>query len=474
MSQRKLLQITVIPVALALLYVAGARLGLQLAYVTPTATAVWPPTALALAALLIFGIRLWPVIFLGAVFVNLSTVDNVATVIAIAAGNTIEAVVGAALVQRFARGVQAFDRAADAFRFAGLTTLVATPLSASIGVFSLWMAGAITPGGLGNVWLTWWLGDAAAALVFAPPLMLWGRRNAISPSIAAATRTGAVVVGPARAAEMALLCSGLVLTSFVVFDDLTGLGQGAPLMFLTFPFLSWAVFRLGRRGATTAMAFVSVIAIWGATHGHGPFVRSSPNSTLLLLQAFLAITSVMVFVGAAVVSERNRVEAELQRLATTDPLTGLANYRQLARTLEADLLQRDTEFALLLMDVDGLKSVNDRDGHLAGSRLLGRLAHFLRRACPPGATISRYGGDEFVVALPASGESAARAVVCRLNTLLESDTETPALSVSIGLAMYPRDGRDIDRLLDAADRQVYAAKKATAAATSAVEVPNRT
>jgi integral membrane sensor domain MASE1 len=152
-----LVQFTVIPVALALLYVAGARLGLQLAYVTPTATAVWPPTAIALAALLVFGTRLWPVIFVGAMLVNLYTVESVASVLVIAAGNTLEAVVGAALVRRFARGLEAFDRAADAFRFAGLTALVATPISATIGVFALWMADH-SGRGLGNVWLTWWLG----------------------------------------------------------------------------------------------------------------------------------------------------------------------------------------------------------------------------------------------------------------------------------------------------------------------------
>lgn len=442
----KSLHTVAVPVVLLGLYVGSGSLGLHLAYLTPNATAVWPPTGIALAALLVFGTRLWPVVFAGATVLNLLSGATLVGALVTGVGNSLEAIVGASLVRRYARGADAFDRAADAFRFAGLTAVLATPISATIGVFALWITDHAIAAPMGHIWLTWWLGDAAAALVLAPPLVLWARRGTSAQS------------APARPVEIALLYLGLMATSLVIFGDVAGIGSGAPLMFLTFPFLSWAVFRTGSRGATSMMALVAMLAIWGAANGYGPFVHASPNTTLLLLQAFMAVTSVMVFAGAAIVAERNRVEAELHRLSVTDPLTGLGNYRQLARTLESDLLRRDTEFAILLLDVDGLKAINDRDGHLAGSRVLGRLAQCLRRACPPGATIARYGGDEFVVALPASGEADARAVVRKLDALLAADAETPTMSVSVGLALFPRDGRDIDRLLDAADREVYAAK----------------
>src|SRR5262250_2797778 len=131
----------VVGAALTLVYVVAGKLGLMLAFVHASATVVWLPTGIALVAFLLLGHRAWPAIFLGAFIVNITTAGSVATSIGIAAGNTLEGVVGAYLVRRFAHGPHAFDRAQDVFRFAGLAGLISTMVSATVGVASLSLGG---------------------------------------------------------------------------------------------------------------------------------------------------------------------------------------------------------------------------------------------------------------------------------------------------------------------------------------------
>src|SRR5579863_3942850 len=127
--------------ALAAVYFGAAKLGLKFAFVNPSATAVWAPTGIALAGLLIFGVRVWPGIFLGAFFANLTTAGTVLTSLGIATGNTLEGVVGCYLVNRFAHGHRAFERAQDIFRFTFLAGMVSTAISATIGSITLSLAG---------------------------------------------------------------------------------------------------------------------------------------------------------------------------------------------------------------------------------------------------------------------------------------------------------------------------------------------
>ncbi len=175
----------------------------------------------------------------------------------------------------------------------------------------------------------------------------------------------------------------------------------------------------------------------------------------------MGITAITILALAAVVAERDRNEAELRRLAVTDPLTGLANYRQLLGVLEGEIRRSertDRPFVVLLLDVDGLKTINDRYGHLVGSRALCRLARALRRSCRVMDTAARYGGDEFAAVLPETGEEAGRQVVARIPDRLASDQEHPPVTVSVGMTVYPRDGSTAETLLSTADRALYAMK----------------
>lgn len=158
---------------LALCYFVAGKAGLHFASVNPSATAIWAPTGIALAGLLLLGYRIWPAIAATAFLVNLTTAGSVATSLAIAAGNTSEALLGAYLVNRFANGRHAFERTKDALRFLLLAAMISTTVSAVVGVTSLCLAGYAKWPQFMWVWLTWWLGDAAGDLIVAPVILLW-------------------------------------------------------------------------------------------------------------------------------------------------------------------------------------------------------------------------------------------------------------------------------------------------------------
>jgi diguanylate cyclase (GGDEF)-like protein/PAS domain S-box-containing protein len=163
------------------------------------------------------------------------------------------------------------------------------------------------------------------------------------------------------------------------------------------------------------------------------------------------------------ITERKRTEEQIRQLALTDPLTGLANYRRLLDALDSEIKRygRTTRsFAVVLIDLDGLKKINDAHGHLVGSRALIRVANILRSHCREIDTAARYGGDEFVVVLPETESEAALHVTQRISTRLRNDSEEPSLSVSAGVAIFPHDGPTITELLAAADRALYREKRA--------------
>jgi len=161
------------------------------------------------------------------------------------------------------------------------------------------------------------------------------------------------------------------------------------------------------------------------------------------------------------ITEQRTLEEELRQQASTDSLTGLANHRRLFEALHAEICrsQRTSrEFSLLLLDLDGLKKINDQFGHLVGNRALCRLGQILRDCCRSIDTAARHGGDEFAVVLPETGVAAATLVARRICELLDADGEAPALSVSLGIASYPREADTIGTLLYAADKALYVMK----------------
>lgn len=288
---------------LAGVYFALGKLGLSLAFVHPSATAVWPPTGITLAALLVLGYGVWPGVFLGAFLVNLTTAGTVGTSLGIAAGNTLEGLVGAYLVNRFANGRQAFDRPKDILKFVILAGMMSTMVSATLGVTSLSLGGFAAWTSYRSIWLTWWLGDLAGDLLIAPVLLLWS----LEP------RPG---WRRTQVLEALLLLLFLYLVGQVVFGGFLSVEMSRyPLEFVCIPFLIWAAFRFGTREAATANLILAGIAIRKTLQGFGPFAGDHPNESLLLLQAFMGVTSVMALSLSAVISERARAQEELRRQA---------------------------------------------------------------------------------------------------------------------------------------------------------------
>lgn len=435
---------------LFVLYVIAGKLSLRLAFIHPSASVVWPPTGIALAALLVLGLRFWPAILAGAFVVNVTTAGTAPTSLGIATGNTLEAVVGCWLVTRFAGGRAAFDTPGNVFRFAGLAAALSTAISATLGVTSLLLGGFVEWAQYAGVWITWWLGDACGALIVAPLLLLW-----IAHPLPSWDRR--------RVFELAALFLSLAVTAGIVFGGyLRGMWPSEPRTYTCAPFLVWAALRFNQRKAASAVFLLSAIAVAGTLRSTGPFVAGSPNASLLHLHSFLAVMSLMTLVFAAEVAERRRQEERVGFLAVSDALTGLANFRRLVEALDAEVKRYGRSgrpFAVLLLDLDGLKQVNDRYGHLAGNRALCRLADVLRVHCREVDTPARYGGDEFALVLPETGREAALQVARRISQCLGEQTEAPKLSVSVGVAVHPDDGQTIEQLLGSADRALYQEKR---------------
>jgi diguanylate cyclase (GGDEF)-like protein/PAS domain S-box-containing protein len=166
------------------------------------------------------------------------------------------------------------------------------------------------------------------------------------------------------------------------------------------------------------------------------------------------------------ITAQRALEQHLRHLAATDPLTGLANYRRLGEALDTEMKRAERTgrgFAVLMLDLDAMKSINDGYGHLTGDRALRRVAEALRVSCRSLDTVTRYGGDEFAVVMPETGPEGAAAIERRIGERLTHDSEAPRLSASVGVAVYPRDGETIEQLLLAADQALYRMKARHAA-----------
>jgi signal transduction histidine kinase/ActR/RegA family two-component response regulator len=295
-SSSRLLLISIV----TLVYFVIAKFCLMLASLHASASPVWPCAGIALAAILVLGYRMWPAIFVGAFLVNVTNAGDVATSFAIATGNTLEALAGAWLVIRFARGKNFCDRPQDVFKFA-LIAATSTLISPAFGVTSLALAGFADWTHYGAIWLTWWLGDVTGDLVFTPLVVLWS-------------------VGSQRgwnkkeAAEVSVLFLLLVLLSSVVFGGWLQISsRNYPISFICGPIVIWMAFRFRPLETANGIFILSAIAVWGTLHGFGPFVRETENASLIALQSWIAVLVITAMALSAGMAERRRVEEELHQ-----------------------------------------------------------------------------------------------------------------------------------------------------------------
>lgn len=287
---------TMIRIALlAILYTGVAKLGLSLDAVSGFATLVWPSTGLALAALRLFGFRLWPGVFLGAWVVNAWTGAPVAVAFGIAVGNTLEAVLGTYALLRFAGSQGTFESLRQVLALilgaAALSTLVST----TVGVASLSLGGIVrSPYQAIDTWRAWWVGDVLGDLVVAPLLLTWFGRG--EP----------VRLSAASWAEAAFLATLIGLASWAVFFRPSMPIYPFESPYILFPLFVWAALRFELRGATLATALASALAIWGTVRESGPFAREQLASGLLALQTFMGCAAITPLIVAGVSMDRAR------------------------------------------------------------------------------------------------------------------------------------------------------------------------
>lgn len=284
-------------------YFLTAKGGLIFDPVSGFATLVWPPTGIALAALLLFGYQLWPGIFLGAFLVNFTSGAPLWVAFGMGCGNTLEALAGFYLLRRLAGFENALERLRDVLSLIVLAGIGSTLLSATIGVFSLWAGGIVATPAVVETWRAWWVGDILGDVVVAPLLLTWFTRRPLFS------------FKKEKVGEAVGLTAMLVAINVVIFWGLLRPEiAGYTISYLVFLPLIWAALRFNQRGAITFTFVTSIFAIVGTVLGFGPFRVFSLAESLFLLQIFMGVVSVTVMILAAVVAERRRAEEEVRQM----------------------------------------------------------------------------------------------------------------------------------------------------------------
>jgi signal transduction histidine kinase len=371
--------------ALAVVYYLAARLGLALAYLDGAVGSVWPPVGVGIAALYLFGLRLWPGIVIGDLLVaDFST--PIGTVVAQTVGNTVAVVLAAMLLRRLARGREGLERVGDVVALVGCA-IVAAGVSALVGPPSLWLGGVIEREQLDDVFRTWFLSDLSGALVVTPALLAW------------AGATGRIT--RRYAVEGLALLAALVL--------IAELPPQRDVPYVVFPLLILSALRLGPRGAATAIFVVSSITVWNTANNSGPFVRDSITQSLLTTQLFIAVSALTSLVLAAVTAERRRAEAALrtneERLR--DLATEQAALRRVATLVASEVdpdevFQRVSEEAARLLGTPAGTIVR-YEGDEGSAVVVGGWAEEPRRLIPVGSTVP-LDGDTVISRVYRTGE----------------------------------------------------------------------
>jgi PAS domain S-box-containing protein len=279
-------------------YVGAAKLGIESSVAHGVITPVWAPTGIALAALLLFGLRLWPAVLLGAFIANAISGASLGESAAISVGNTLEAVVGAVLLTRVGFRPQ-MDRVRDVLAFILLAAVASTTLAATNGVTTLWISGDVPGSSYASEWLLWWIGDAMGDLIVAPLILVWATTQIRMPS-------------GTRALEALLLVGLLIAVSTLVF--IGGLWRYPHVLF---PLLVWAPLRFRQPGAVTSSFVVAAIAIAGAVTGTVPLGQGSTTAVVQILEGLLGAVTIGQLLLGAVLAERRATEEKLERAHAT-------------------------------------------------------------------------------------------------------------------------------------------------------------
>lgn len=252
------------------LYFITAHLGLKMATLNATVSPVWPATGVAIGTILIFGRRYLPAIFIGAFLVNLLTDVSLSCALMIGLGNTLEAWVGVAIIEKFERRnekVRQYWNTVSIFS----ASMISSTVSATIGVSALILFSDLPVSQAPSNWITWWTGDSLGGIIIIPLIMVCFAKNLTVPE-------------PRPSLWKILLLSSVgLLLSYVLFYRT----NGAPYFFLVFPYLLFCVVMTGIRGLTLATVLLSFFGIAAIKAGYGIFFNGNMNTNCINLQLFL-------------------------------------------------------------------------------------------------------------------------------------------------------------------------------------------
>ena len=374
-------------------YFVLAKIGLTLASINSSTSAIWPATGFALASVLVWGYRVGPAVLVASFAANVTNVGSIYAATAIALGNTLEALVAAWLINVWCDGRETFATTTGVAKFA-LVCVSSTTLSATVGIGALIFSGdAPTP--LAVAWMTWWLGDLAGALVVAPFVVLWAAGNLHSFE-----RTQWGEVGTIVAVTIAV---GIIAFSPLIEQT----SYRDPLGFLALPPLLWAALRRNPRETATVVIILSCFAVWGTLAGSGPFARVSLNDSFLLLVMFFISISVPSMALSADVLMRRRSEEQLRHThdelaASASELRDTAERLQVSSgKLEERVEQRTQELKEALQEQTALAEVFKEISRSSFDlqKLLDQLVDLAARLCAANsANIWRPSGEAYQIA----------------------------------------------------------------------------
>lgn len=372
---------------LILLYFVSGKIGLSLAIINPSVSSVWPPTGIAIAVLFILGNKFWPSVFLGAFFLNLTTNGTIFTALGIACGNTIEAVLGVYFIDLYIPDRNIFFKPLNVVKYSFFTGIVATYVSAAVGVSCLYLSELIDLHSVLAVGLTWWLGDIGGALIIAPFLILWRENYKIEWKLR-------------KFLEYIIV---LFLLSFIIYYTFVGgiptLTELFPLIFITIPFIIFLAVRFSPRETATAILFLYLITLWQTLNQLDISVKNFSDLSLQMLHIFICILFIGFMPLAADVHQRKYLENSLKDkvkqqeklsdfgltvLSGSDLKTILSNAVELIyKTLNIDyckiqkLLPGEKELLIIEgigwnEELAGKKKLNADESTLAGFTLLSK------------------------------------------------------------------------------------------------------
>jgi len=351
-SRERVLKSAGVGAGIAIVYFVAAQFGFRVAFVAQQVTTVWAPTGIAIAGLILGGIRLWPAVWIGAFLANATTDAPLWASAIIASGNTCEALLAAWALKRWTNFDASLTRVRDVVLFIGVAVASAPIASATIGVITLCAAHVQPWDRFATLWFDWWVGDAVGALLAAPAIMTVARAEP------AAAR---------RLLTSAMLIVGALFATDLVFGQTLGARSTHPLEYIVFPFVVAAAARGGPPATSLLVLSVSIVTIVGTVHGSGPFSGGDVHRGLILLQAFMGVLGGTGLLLASAMAEREasrRREMEAaEEVRRREQVLRLAQRAGGVAIFEWDFVNQIAQCSAEFFEIFGLPA---RDGIMKG------------------------------------------------------------------------------------------------------------